>query len=63
MINESGVYNDSVVTEVEPFTAFYPAEDYHQDYITHNPNNPYVRGVSKPRFEKFKKKYEGKLKE
>lgn len=58
----SGLYNKPIVTEVMELTEFYRAEGYHQDYIEHNPNNPYVRGVSIPRYEKFKKTYEGKLK-
>ena len=61
-IDSSGMYPDKVITEVTPFTTFYPAEAYHQNYITHHPNDPYVRGVSIPRFEKFKKQFEGKLK-
>lgn len=43
-----------IVTEVVPLTVFYEAEIYHQNYEKNNPNNPYVRGVSKPRIEKFK---------
>lgn len=62
-INASGMYNKMVVTEVVPFTAFYPAEGYHQDYINKHPDEPYVKGVSIPRYEEFKKKYKGKVKE
>jgi peptide-methionine (S)-S-oxide reductase len=40
---------------VKPVTDFYEAEDYHQDYVKHNPNQPYVKGVSVPRYNKFKK--------
>ena len=45
-----------VTTEVVPFTIFYPAEYYHQDYEKKNPNNGYIQGVSKPRIFAFKKK-------
>lgn len=62
-LEASDTYDKPVVTEVSPFTAFYPAEEYHQDYVDRNPNAPYVRGVSKPRFERFKEKYQGELKE
>ena len=62
-LTASGEYADPIVTEVTAFTAFYPAEEYHQDYVERNPNAPYVRGVSKPRFEKFKEKYKGELKD
>lgn len=58
----SSTFEDPIVTEVRPLTEFYRAEGYHQDYIHHNPNSPYVRRVSIPRFEEFKKKYKGRLK-
>lgn len=38
-----------VATQVVPFEKFYPAEDYHQDYVKHHPDNSYVRNVSIPR--------------
>lgn len=38
-----------VATQVAPFVKFYPAEDYHQDYVKKHPENPYVRNVSIPR--------------
>ena len=55
-------FADPIVTEIEPLNEFYRAEGYHQDYIHHNPNTPYVVRVSIPRFEKFKELYKGKLK-
>lgn len=58
----SGVYSRAIVTEIKKLDAFYRAEGYHQDYIEHNPNNPYVRNVSIPRYKKFKGMYKGKLK-
>lgn len=60
--DKSGVYAKMIVTEIKPLEAFYRAEGYHQDYIEHNPNNPYVRNVSIPRYKKFKEMYKGKLK-
>ena len=56
------VFVNTIVTEVKPLTDFYEAEDYHQDYVKNNPNQPYVKGVSVPRYNKFKKTYKGKLK-
>lgn len=56
-------YHDPIVTQVKPLTEFYRAEEYHQDYIHHNPNTPYVVRVSIPRYENFRKTYRGKLKE
>lgn len=38
-----------VATQIEPLVKFYPAEDYHQDYVKHHPDVPYVRNVSIPR--------------
>ena len=61
-IDSLGLYNDKIVTEVVSFTTFYPAEDYHQNYVARHPNEPYVRGVSVPRFEKFKREFKGNFK-
>ena len=62
-LNENGVYNDPIVTEVVPFTVFYKAEDYHQDYERKNPNNGYIQNVSIPRLNRFKKNFPEYLKE
>lgn len=56
------VFANPIVTEVKPVTDFYEAEAYHQDYVKNNPNQPYVKGVSVPRYNKFKTTYKGKLK-
>jgi peptide-methionine (S)-S-oxide reductase len=56
------MYKNKIVTEVVPFAKFYPAEDYHQEYIYHNPDNPYVRNVSIPEFLHFKKEFKGNFK-
>ena len=61
-LQESGVYQDPIVTEVTAFTKFYDAEDYHQDYERKNPNNSYVRQVSVPRLNRFKKNFSDYLK-
>ncbi|HRN37071.1 MAG TPA: peptide-methionine (S)-S-oxide reductase MsrA [Flavobacteriales bacterium] len=55
-LDASGQYNSPIVTEVAPFVKFWPAEDYHQNYAERNPSQPYILGVSKPRFERFKAK-------
>lgn len=57
------VYNDPVVTEVTPFSAFYVAEDYHHNYFARNKNQPYCQFVVAPKVEKFKKVFKEKLKE
>jgi peptide-methionine (S)-S-oxide reductase len=51
-----------VVTQVVPFVKFWRAEEYHQDFAAKNPENPYILGVSKPRFDSFKEKMPGVLK-
>ncbi len=50
-------YKNPIVTEVKKLDAFYQAEDYHQDYEEKNPNNPYIRAVSKPRVSRFLQAY------
>ena len=50
-------YSDPIVTEVKKFDVFYQAEDYHQDYEKNNPNNPYIKAVSKPRVSAFLQNY------
>jgi peptide-methionine (S)-S-oxide reductase len=57
-------YSGKIVTEVKPFTKFYTAEGYHQEYISHHPDNPYVRTVSIPDYQRFRKEFkDGKFKE
>ena len=55
-VNASGQYASPVVTQVVPFEKFWRAEEYHQDFAKMNPDDRYVRGVSEPRFERFKAK-------
>ena len=60
--NKSGQFSRPIVTEVVPLTAFYRAEEYHQQFVFMNPNQGYVQNVSIPRFERFKRAYKGNLK-
>lgn len=62
-LSENGVYSDPIVTEVAPFTVFYKAEEYHQDYERNNPYNGYIQNVSIPRLNRFKKNFPEFLKE
>jgi peptide-methionine (S)-S-oxide reductase len=55
-------YAGKIVTEVKQLDKFYPAENYHQEYILHHPENPYVQTVSIPDFEKFRKEFKGNFK-
>ena len=57
-LNESGAYKNPIVTEVIPLQAFYPVEDYHQDYFTNNPEQAYCQIVIAPKIEKFKKVFD-----
>ncbi|HRG78958.1 MAG TPA: peptide-methionine (S)-S-oxide reductase MsrA [Cyclobacteriaceae bacterium] len=61
-LDKSGVYKNPIVTEISPFTVFYPAEDYHQNYYALNPNQGYCEYVIRPKIEKFNKQYAAKLK-
>lgn len=66
MIKELGrskTYKAPIVTTVEPFTTFYPAEDYHRDYFKRNPNEGYSRFVIAPKLVKLEKGFLDKLQE
>lgn len=62
-INASKKYRSRVVTEVQPFRAFYPAEDYHQEYIYRNPGNSYVQHVSIPEYLHFRSTFRGRFRQ
>src|SRR5437868_1051675 len=47
-ITDEKKYSGKIATEVKSYAKFYPAEDYHQEYILHHPDNPYVQNVSIP---------------
>ncbi len=57
----SDLWPDPIVTEISPALAFYPAEDYHQDYYRQNPDQPYCRMVIDPKIRKFRKAFAAKL--
>ncbi|MEP7164427.1 MAG: peptide-methionine (S)-S-oxide reductase MsrA [Ferruginibacter sp.] len=61
-LTASKKYKTRIVTEVVPFTKFYEAEAYHQEYISNNPGNPYVQNVSIPDYTKFRKEFKGNFK-
>ena len=62
-LDASGAFDKPIVTEISPFTEFYKAEDYHQNYYNLNGNAPYCSYVIQPKLEKFKKVFKDKLKE
>ena len=61
-LTESGTFDEPVVTELTPFTAFYKAEGYHQGYFRQNPNQPYCRAIVAPKVAKLREKYLSRLK-
>lgn len=62
-LDKSEAFNSKIVTEVVPFTKFYKAEKYHQNYFNDNKNsNPYCTFVIVPKLEKFEKVFKDKLK-
>ncbi len=58
--NELG---DEIVTELTPYTEFYKAEEYHQDFEKKNPNQSYIVSVSRPKIEKVAKRFSDILKD
>ena len=56
-LDAARVYSRPIVTKVEPFKAFYRAEDYHQDFLKNNPENPYIVYNDLPKLEKLKKDF------
>lgn len=56
------LWQNPIVTEVTPFSAFYPAEDYHQEYFAHNAGQPYCQIVIAPKVAKFRKHHLDRLK-
>jgi peptide-methionine (S)-S-oxide reductase len=61
-LNEAKAYKDPIVTEMAPYTIFYPAEADEQDFYNKNPSQHYCRYVIQPEVEKFKKVFKDKLK-
>lgn len=61
-LDNTGVFDKPIVTEISAFTVFYPAENYHQDYFNTNGSQPYCSYVIKPKVDKFKKVFGDKLK-
>ena len=51
---EAGVFENPIVTQIEPFTKWYPAEDYHQNYFNANPNQGYCRVMIAPKLAKIR---------
>lgn len=56
-LNKAGVYPKALATTIEPLQAFYPAEDYHQDYLVRNPNSLYIVINDIPKVENLAKTF------
>lgn len=62
LLTAEKLYPNPIVTQVEDYKNFYPAEDYHNNYFQNNPNEGYCRMVVAPKVEKFQKVFETLLK-
>jgi len=56
-LDAAKVFPKPIVTEVTPLQGFYRAEDYHQDYALHNPDNPYILVCDRPKIEALKQQF------
>ena len=54
-LNKAGAFSRPVVTQVNDLSGFYPAEAYHQDYLTRNPGNPYIAFNDLPKIDDLKR--------
>jgi len=61
-LSDEKIWRDPIVTEIAPFTIFYKAEDYHQNYFNENGEQSYCHFVIRPKLEKFRKVFRDKLK-
>jgi hypothetical protein len=62
-LTENHTYSNSIVTEITQFTAFYPAEDYHQNFYNRNKDYPYCKFIIDPKIKKLIHSFSDKLKE
>jgi methionine-S-sulfoxide reductase len=61
-LRDAKVFGRPIVTRLEPLTAFYPAEAWHQNYVTCNLQQPYVQAVAMPKVAKVRAKFKDLLK-
>lgn len=62
-LEKEGVFKNPIVTEIIPYSNFYPAEDYHKEYYENNRNAPYCSFVIDPKIQKLLQKYSDKIKQ
>jgi peptide-methionine (S)-S-oxide reductase len=56
-LTEARAFSRPIVTQIVPFTAFYRAEDYHQDYLVAHPDNPYIMINDLPKVSNLKRQF------
>jgi peptide-methionine (S)-S-oxide reductase len=61
-MKREAVFDDPIVTEIAPFSEFFPAEQYHQQYFERNPMQPYCAVVVSPKVSKFRRRFAHRLK-
>jgi peptide-methionine (S)-S-oxide reductase len=61
-LEEAKTFSRKIVTTLEPLKEFYPAEKYHQDFMTLNPDHPYIQHWAVPKVQKVKKNFSGEVK-
>jgi peptide-methionine (S)-S-oxide reductase len=61
-LEQAHVFSKPIVTQVSELKGFYPAEEYHQDFVKRNPNHPYVIANAIPKIQKTRKEFSGLLK-
>jgi peptide-methionine (S)-S-oxide reductase len=62
VLNQAKIWDRPIVTQLEPLTRFYPAEDYHQGYFRAHPEEGYCQFVISPKVAKFRKQFADRLK-
>jgi peptide-methionine (S)-S-oxide reductase len=56
-LNQSKVFSQPIVTQIVPLKAFYRAEDYHQNYATEHPDNPYIAMFDLPKLKNLQQQF------
>jgi peptide-methionine (S)-S-oxide reductase len=61
-LEREGLWDEPVVTEITPLREFHPAEEYHQEYFSKNPAQPYCQVIVAPKVSKFRQRFRSRLK-
>jgi|SRR5690554_91019 len=62
LLKNENIFDSPIVTKISGAVEFYKAEDYHNQYLQNNPQNPYCQAVVNPKLQKFKQTFARKLK-